>query len=300
MELRHLRYFITVAEELHFSRAAQRLGMSQPPLSKQIRVLERELGVELFRRSSSGVTLTDAGQVLWSEANRLVGDADALAALAESLRSGQEGLVRIGAVGTTVMGEVPSIIRRARRSMPRVTFTMQDIETGDQALAFLKDRIDVGVIRPPFPLENYQYLPLVREPLMAALPVDHALASSPSILSSDLRTEDFILFPRRLGQGLFDAVMDSCLEHDFRPRIKLETERMQTIVCMVAAGAGVSIVPACVQTFAVPGVAYVALAESTVHSELGMVADHAAPPQVRRFLDLARDIARASPDGLLT
>lgn len=300
MELRHLRYFITVAEELHFSRAAQRLGISQPPLSKQIRVLERELGVELFRRSPSGVTLTDAGQVLWSEANRLVGDADALVGLAESLRSGQEGLVRIGAVGTTVMGEVPSIIRQARRSMPRVTFTMQDIETGDQALAFLKHRIDVGVIRPPFPLEGYRYLPLVREPLMAALPVDHVLASQPSILSSDLRTEDFILFPRRLGQGLFDAVMDSCLEHDFRPRIKVETERMQTIVCMVAAGAGVSIVPACVRTFAVPGVAYVALAQSSVHSELGMVADHAAPPQVQRFLALARDVARAGPGGLLT
>src|SRR5690606_21898550 len=128
------------------SRAAQRLGMSQPPLSKQIRVLERELGVELFPRAPNAVTLTDAGQILWSEANRLVGDADSLLGLAESLRSGQEGLIRIGAVGTTVMGEVPSIIREARKAMPRVTFTLHDIETGDQALAFLRNRIDVGVI----------------------------------------------------------------------------------------------------------------------------------------------------------
>ncbi len=288
MELRHLRYFIAVAEELHFSRAAHRLGMSQPPLSKQIRVLERELGVELFRREPNGVTLTDAGQILWSEANRLVGDADALVRLADSLRSGHEGLVRIGAVGTTVMGEVPGIIRRARTVMPRVTFTLQEIETGDQALAFLKHRIDVGVVRPPFPLEDFQYLPLVREPLVALVPADHPLADRAAVRSDELAAEDFILFPRRLGHGLFDAVVATCLEHGFRPRIQLETERMQMIVCLVASGAGVSIVPACVRTFTVPGVAYLDLAESTVVSELGLVTDMDPPPQVRRFLALAR------------
>lgn len=288
MELRHLRYFVTVAEELHFSRAAQRLGMSQPPLSKQIRLLERELGVDLFRREPNGVTLTDAGQILWSEANRLVGDADAFANLADSIRAGQQGLVRIGAVGTTVMGDIPGIIRQARKAMPRVTFTLQDIETGDQALAFLKHRIDVGVVRPPFPLDDFQYLPLVREPLVAVVPADHALAGRSAVRSDELADEDFILFPRRLGQGLFDAVMAACLEHGFRPRIQLETERMQMIVCQVAAGAGVSIVPACVRTFAVPGVVYIDLAESSVVSELGLVADNSAPPQVRRFLGLAR------------
>ncbi|WP_109474165.1 LysR substrate-binding domain-containing protein [Ornithinimicrobium cavernae] len=290
MELRHLRYFITVAEELHFSRAAQRLGMSQPPLSKQIRVLERELGVELFRRDPNGVTLTDAGQILWSEANRLVGDADQLVGLAESLRSGQEGLIRIGAVGTTVMGEVPSIIRRARTAMPRVTFTLHDIETGDQALAFLKHRIDVGVIRPPFPLDGYDYLPLVQESLVAAVPIDHPLAGRSSVNASELRDEDFILFPRRLGQGLFDVVTGSCLEQGFRPRIRIETERMQTIVCLIASGAGVSIVPECVRTFAVPGIAYVDLAECTMTSELGLVTYPDPPPQVRRFLALARNL----------
>lgn len=290
MELRHLRYFIAVAEELHFSRAAERLGMSQPPLSKQIRVLERELGVELFHRDPNGVTLTDAGQVLWSEAHRLVGDAQAFRRLAESLGSGQEGLVRIAVVGTTVMGGVPGIIRQARQTMPRVTFTLHDIETGDQVLAFRKRRIDVGVIRPPFPLEGRQYVPLAREPLVAVLPADHELASRSSIRSSELREEDFILFPRRLGQGLFDAVVGSCREHGFEPRITLETERMQTIIVLVASGAGVSIVPACVRSFAVPGVAYVDLADSSQISELGMVADADAPPQVRRFLALARDL----------
>ncbi|MGW3809305.1 LysR family transcriptional regulator [Micromonospora sp. NPDC005113] len=291
MELRHLRYFITVAEELHFSRAAQRLGMSQPPLSQQIRSLERELGVELFRRDPQGISLTDAGQVLWQEANRLVHDADALVQLADAIKRGQEGVVRIGAVGTAVLGVLPALIRQALRDMPRVSFHLLDIETGDQAVAFLEHRIDVGIIRPPIGQAEVDYVPLLHEPLIAAVCVDHPLAGETSVAAERLAGEDFVLFPRRLGQGLFDSVVSVCTEAGFQPHIRHETERMQTIIGMIASGAGVSIVPGCVANLAVPGVRYLTLAGTTVTSELGVCVLKGAAPQVRRFLAVATAFA---------
>ena len=289
MELRHLRYFIAVAEELNFSRAATKLGMSQPPLSHQVRQLERELGVELFWRSARGVQLTEHGEVLWLAARRLAQDADRLKALADQLQQGKLGVVRIGLVGTALLSVLPDVMAHARAQMPRVTFHFEEIESGDQVAAFSEHRIDVGVLRPPM-AERLEYVPLVEEPLVAVVSADHPLSEHARISAAALRDEPFVLFPRSLGVGLYDAVVAACMRAGFLPRFVQETDRMQTVVGLVAAGEGVSIVPWCMTRLALPGVRYLGLDDPEATSILALAwqAD-AMTPVVRRFVDTARD-----------
>lgn len=296
MELRHLRYFIAVAEELNFSRAAAKLGMSQPPLSQQVRQLERELGVELFRRVPRGVQLTRHGEVLWTAARRLTHDVQRFRALAEQLQEGKEGVLRLGVVGTALLGCLPSLMRHARAEMPRVSFQLEEIESGDQGAAFLEHRIDVGVLRPPVAAEDLRYLELHREPLVAAISSDHRLAGAGSIWAQDLRGDPFVLFPRRLGTGLYDSVVEVCLHGGFVPNIVHETERMQTVVGLVAAGEGVSIVPQCVTRLNLPGIEYPELKNCSVTSLLSLAwrADSRSPV-LDRFLAVAAEHVSAGP-----
>lgn len=289
MELRHLRYFIAVAEELSFSGAAAKLGMSQPPLSQQLKQLERELGVELFRRVPRGVQLTQHGEVLWMAARRLTHDAERFQALAEQLQQGKEGVLRLGAVGTALLGSLPELIRYARNQMPRVSFQLEEIESGDQGAAFLEHRIDVGVLRPPVAAEDLRYLQLTKEPLVAAVSADHVLAHARSISADQLQHDPFVLFPRRLGTGLYDSVLEVCLQAGFVPHIVHETERMQTVVGLVAAGVGVSIVPQCVTRVSLPGIRYLSLHDSTVTSVLSLAwRTDARSPVLERFVATAR------------
>lgn len=289
MELRHLRYFVAVAEELNFSRAAVKLGMSQPPLSHQLKQLERELGVQLFRRLPRGVQLTRHGEVLWTAARRLTHDVERFQALAEQLQEGKEGVLRLGVVGTALLGSLPALMRRARDEMPRVAFQLEEIESGDQGAAFLEHRIDVGVLRPPVAGENLSYLDVSREPLVAALPSDHPFATAASFGAADLREDPFVLFPRRLGTGLYDSVVEVCLQAGFLPNIVHETERMQTVVGLVATGEGVSIVPQCVTRLHLPGVEYRELDDCTVTSLLSFAwRNDNKSPVLDRFLEVAR------------
>lgn len=290
MELRHLRYFIAVAEELNFSRAAEKLGMSQPPVSQQLKQLERELGVELFRRMPRGVQLTRHGEVLWTAARRLTHDVEQFQALAEQLKEGKEGVLRLGVVGTALLGSLPALVRHARKEMPRVAFQVKEIESGDQWAAFLEHRIDIGVLRPPMAAENLSYMDLTKERFVATVSSDHRLADSPSISAVALREDPFILFPRRLGTGLYDSVVEVCLEAGFLPQIVHETERMQTVIGLVAAGEGVSIVPQCVTRMQFPGVEYLELAGTAVLSTLSLAwRSESMTPVLDRFLAVARE-----------
>jgi DNA-binding transcriptional LysR family regulator len=299
MELRHLRYFVAVAEELNFSRAAVKLGMSQPPLSQQLKQLERELGVQLFRRVPRGVQLTRHGEVLWTAARRLTHDVERFQALAEQLQEGKEGVLRLGVVGTALLGSLPILMRHARAEMPRVAFQLEEIESGDQGAAFLEHRIDVGVLRPPVASEKLSYLDISREPLVAAIPSNHPLATAAFLDAADLRNDPFILFPRRLGTGLYDSVVEVCLQAGFLPNIVHETERMQTVVGLVATGEGVSIVPQCVTRLHLPGVEYRNLHDCTVTSLLSVAwrADNKSPV-LDRFLAVVQEYVRSgySPD----
>lgn len=290
MELRHLRYFIAVAEELNFSRAARRLGMSQPPLSKQIRQLERELGIQLFERQASGVTITEAGTVIWAAARQVVEDADALGRLAGQLRVGNFGIVRVGTVGSALMGELPDVIRRTRAALPDVAIEVEEIQTGDQSSAFLNHRIDVGIFRPPISVPGLRSVTLSRESLVAVLPSGHPASTSDPVEVADLRDDTFVLFPRRLGVGLWDSVMACCHDAGFRPHDIVETPNIQAMVGLVAAGLGVSLLPESVRHFQLPNVSYVALRDAPVSTlELGWIQGR-TPPAVRRFVGLAQSL----------
>jgi DNA-binding transcriptional LysR family regulator len=290
MEIRHLRYFNAVAEELNFSRAAERLGISQPPLSNQIKQFERELQLELFHRSASGVTLTQAGHVIWASARRIIEDAESLERLAKQLRMGNFGVLRIGTVGSALLGVLPELIRAASAAMPNVSIELEEIETGDQDAAFACHRIDLGVVRLPLHVEGLRSLKLSEEPLVAVLSVNHPLAEQEFISVRELRDDRFILFPRGLGLGLWDSIINSCLAAGFRPGEVIETANIHTIVGMVASGRGVSLLPDSVRALSLPGVRYLTISEPRVATTLNLAWLHdQLSPTARRFVEFTRN-----------
>lgn len=290
MELRHLRYFNAVAEELNFSRAAQRLGISQPPLSQQIRQLERELGVELFQRDSKGVRLTEAGRALWTSARRVVDDATQVQQLAERLRGGNRGQLNIGFVGSALYGQLPDLIRYARERLAEVRFVLEEVETGDQIQALSSGRIDVGILRPPITAPALRQLPIGEEPLVAVLPHDHRLAGKRSLDLAELSGEDFVLFPRPLGAALWNLVVNSCVAAGFHPTIVREVEHVHTMVGLVASGIGVTLVPRSVSRLALPGVRYLTISRPRATTLLGVAWHSENPaPVVRQFVSLIEE-----------
>lgn len=287
MELRHLRYFVAVAEELHFGRAAQRLNLSQPPLSRQIQRLEAELGVPLFDRGRHRVALTRAGVALLPEARRTLERADGVVRVAGRLRSGDAGHLRIGFVHSALYGAVPPLLRRFRERAPGVRLSIRELVTSELVDAVGEDRLDVAFVRPPVD-EGLAESTVEEEPLVAVLPDDHALAALPEIGLPALAAEPFVLFPRPLGEGLWDVIVQACLAAGFTPVIAQESPQIHTIVGLVAAGVGVTLVPASVRRLALPGVRYVALSHPPPTVRLAVIWEpNRAFPALERFLAVA-------------
>lgn len=295
MELRHLRYFVAVADELHFGRAAQRLNLSQPPLSRQIQRLEAELGVPLFDRDRHRVALTRAGVALLPEARRVLERADGVVRVAGRLRSGDAGHLRIGFVHSALYGAVPPLLRRFRQQAPGVQLSIRELVTSELVEAVGEDRLDVAFVRPPVD-EALAEQTVEREPLVAVLPDDHPLAALPEIGLPMLSGEPFVLFPRPLGEGLWDVIVQACLGAGFTPGIAQESPQIHTIVGLVAAGVGVTLVPASVRRLALPGVRYVALVPSPPTVRLTVIwAPDRAFPALERFLAVAAGGAMGAP-----
>lgn len=248
MELRHLRYFIAVAEELHFTRAAQRLSIAQPPLSQQIKSLEQEVGVELLRRTKRRVELTDAGRCFLDEARRAVAQVDQAVAEARRAARGEIGRVLVGFVGSATYTVLPQVFRAFRGRYPSVEVVLRELTTAQQIAALSSGEIDLGFVRAPPDHEDLVSRVLVDEPFVAALPRRHPLARGPKVRVADLAGEPFILFPRPLAAGLYDAVVSACQRAGFSPRIVQETTQIPVMISLVAAGLGVALVPACVQS----------------------------------------------------
>jgi DNA-binding transcriptional LysR family regulator len=294
MELRHLRYFVAVAETLSFARAARALNLSQPPLSRQIRALEDELGTALFARTKRSVQLTPAGAALLPEARRLLREADGLKAGAQRLAAGEVGTLALGFISVAAYNLLPELAPEFRRRHPGVKLALQEA-TSDVLLAGLRQGdLDVGLVLPPVDAPGLEYVPLVHDTLIAALPAHAAQARGRGpIRLASLAGEPFILFPRRVGTSLYDVIVGACRRAGFAPRIEQEAIQMQTIVSLVAARMGVALVPASLEHLRRTGVVYRPLADARGRVEIGIAwrtGDDA--PAVRAFVALAREHRR--------
>jgi DNA-binding transcriptional LysR family regulator len=265
MELRHLRYFVAVAEHRHITRAAAQLGMQQPPLTQQIQALEREVGVSLLRRHARGVELTPAGESFFADATEILQMVDrAIEAAAETAR-GQRGRVRIGMTNSTPFHPLlPRVIGAFREAAPNVALTLQEGGTGELVDAVRAGRLDAAFTRSAMTsAADLVTEVLLKEDLVLALPARHPLAESssgrPRVRLRRFADDDFILYRRPNGPGLYDTIIAACHRAGFSPRISQEVPVITSTLNLVAAGLGVSVVPASLSRHHIEGIVYAAL-----------------------------------------
>jgi DNA-binding transcriptional LysR family regulator len=257
MELRQLRYFVAVAEELHFRRAAARLHISQPPLSQQIAALEKELGVRLLARTRRRVELTLAGESFLRDARAMLTELDVASTKARAIEAGQAGMLRVTFVGSALLSIVPTTVQRFRRSRPGVEVEVRERSTVEQLRALDIGIADVALVRPPIePHPELRTELVMRERTVAAVPGDHALAALKRIPLRRLAAEPLVLFPRLQAPGFHDLLIGQLAATGVAPQVVQYAPEMLTIIGLVAAGIGVSPVPASVAALSVPGVEY--------------------------------------------
>ena len=297
IEFRHLRYFLAVAETLHFSKAAAQLGMAQPPLSQQIRSLERILGYPLFQRTTRGVRLTKVGEYFRERARNTVTKMQDDVEMARRLGSGHEGVLTVGFSGSVMLTTLPKAIERYRRLYPKVELRLRELVTAEQMPSLLDGTLDLGFLRDGEPQDGLSMESILRERFIAVLPARHKLAGSAAVHPEDLRSEPFILFARGMGPLAFDRTLACC--EGFRPHIVQEAPQWPTLVRLVAAGLGISLAPACVANFAVPGVIYKKLRSPYWTSiDIGLK-PRLDNPAVEAFLTIVRrQFSRKSVDSV--
>ncbi|MCV0330215.1 LysR family transcriptional regulator [Pseudomonas aeruginosa] len=290
MELRHLRYFIAVAEELHFGRAAERLGISQPPLSQQIQALEEEIGARLFERTNRRVELTDAGRLYLDESRQVLAQVDKAVLLARRAHLGELGELKIGFTSSAPFtSTIPSSIHAFRKAYPDVHLDLQEMSSRQVLKALLEESLQVGVIRPLALPDAVHWVELFREPLVAVLRADHPLAagSEDGLAIAALAEEPFVFFPRSYGTGLYDQVIALTRQAGFSPRIAQEASEAMTIIGLVSAGLGVSILPASFRRTRVDGVVYRTLSDPEATTAVWLVRrQNEGSPLALSFIDL--------------
>ena len=306
MDLRHLRYFVTVAEELHFSRAAERLHITQPPLSQAIQALESELGVQLLVRTKRSVALTAVGERWLAEVRAVLSAADALPGIAERLSRGESGTLNLAFISPADYSILPLLVSRYKARFPNVRVALREA-TGDlQIEALLEGRIDAGIIiqQPKETLHAaLAYQTLIREPIVLAVPEAWILDGrvAPVQDSLDLcavADESLILCPRHIAPKYHDAVTGCYAAIDAKPRFGQVAVQMQTILSLVAVGMGIALVPGSLRNLGRTGVRYLALAEEPPVIESGLVwrRDNTSPT-LARFVELAEEATSTLPPG---
>lgn len=289
MELRHLRYFVAVAEECHFGRAAQRLHIAQPPLSQQIKQLEAEIGVQLLTRSTRRVELTPAGARYLERARAILASVADAADEASLVAGGQVGRVAIGFTGSATYELLPVLSRSLRAHLPGVELDLRgELLTPDQESGLLDHTLDVGFLRPPVRSELLEVRTLRREPLVVVLHETHPLAAGESVALADLRDEPFVTYPSHHRSVVHDAVLEACRAAGFVPEAQ-EVAETSTLVSFVAADRGVALVPSSVQHLRITGATYRPLAGPRPMVELAVATRREDPsPVVQRVLDVVR------------
>jgi len=289
IELRHLRYFVAVAEELHFGRAAQRLHRAQPPLSQQIRKLEEILGHPLFSRSSRAVKLTSAGVVFLERARRTLAKVQEDLEAARSVGRGEVGSLTVGFIGSGMLTALPAMLGRYRREYPKVNLQLRESFTAAVLQALREGTIDVGFLRDGGPNEGLEVEALFSEPFVCVMPKDHPLARRRGLSAAALRDEPFVLFSAAMGSRAHQKTLSICEQHGFRPQVVQEAPQWLTILRLVGAGLGVTIAPACVERIAAPDVVCRRLERTGVLSDVE-IAFRAGDDRaiVRTFAAIAR------------
>lgn len=295
MDFRQFRYFVTVAEELHMARAAERLGIAQPALSQQIKVIEQQIGAQLFDRSNRRLTLTETGATFLEGARRALEQADFALSSARSIACGEAGQIRIGYVGSAMVHrDFPRFLADFRSDFPNVDLTFRVMTVAEQIDALLGNQIDVAVVR-----DAVSELPrtllsrrLVSERLVVALPEGHAVGELQAVDPAALSGEAFLLPADPPGYGLTQSILTVCQNAGFQPRVDMRVLDLSSIVGLVVAGCGVAILPECLQSLNVPGIRYRPLADPGAVSELRIVVRQSDRSNcLRQFVARVRQMA---------
>ncbi len=289
VELRQLRYFVAVAEELHFTRAAERLGITQPPLSQQIQRLEAELGVALLTRDNRGVALTEAGKVFLDGSRRILAEEERALHHVERVARGEVGSLTIGTVSSAWYAFLPRVLRAFRRHYPDVEILANSMSTTEQVDRLVTGSLDVALLRNPIDEPGIVSEVVISDSLMVAMPEAHRFSRCKQIELSALAQETLVILPRRYGPGGYDLIVQMCMEAGFKPRIFQETIEINAVVGLVNAGMGLSIVPASISNLRIEGIRYVPLAGDYPSWDLLMAwRECNVSPVLQVFLDVAR------------
>lgn len=260
MEFRHLRCFTVLAEELHFGRAAQRLAMTQPPLSTAIQQLEADLGARLFERNSRGVALTAAGQAFLPRAQALLEQAALAAREARDVGQGLAGQLQIGFAGTVLYRGLPQVLRDFSNTHPRLRLALRELSSSEQLVELVHDRLDIGFVHTTRVPAGFSQILVSSQPFMACLPAAHPLASSKPLGLERLKGEAFAIIMRTVSPDYHDRILAACADAGFEPALAFELRHWLSVVSVIAQGLGVGLVPAALQQAGLPGVAFVPLA----------------------------------------
>jgi DNA-binding transcriptional LysR family regulator len=291
MELRHLRYFLAVAEELNFTRAAKRLNIAQPPLTQQIKALEAEMGVTLFDRTGYRVELTDAGKSFVPQVARILADVRNAVLIAKRAAAGDVGHVRVGFTESASFNPlVTAAFRKFRLAYPEVEVSLEEGASTVLAAALREGRVDAAFVRPPLRTGEGIALHLIdEEEMVVAVSTGHRLAERVDLEMKDLADETFVLYPRVEGPGLADTVIAACEKAGFSPKVKQYTPQLSSTINLVAASLGVSIVPKSMQGLQPQAVSYKRLRDQHLTALLGIAhrAGESSAP-ILRFIETAR------------
>lgn len=286
-DLRQLRYFVAVAEELHFGRAAERLGMAQPPLTQQIQKLERLLGCQVFVRGRS-TTLTAAGAALLDEARAILAQVERGIDRTRRAAQGETGRLTLGVPPSVMLTALPAVVRKFRERYPDVGFTLREMSTAAAQEAVHSGEIDLAFLREARAASPLRSTIVFTEPVVAVIPRSHTAAAGTFTLKS-LRGEPFVLFPRRLGPALHDRLTSLCARAGFTPNIVQEATQWQTVISFVEAGVGVTLAPACVRKLRWKGVICRRVPGATTSVAACWKEQNLSPP-AERFLKMARAV----------
>jgi DNA-binding transcriptional LysR family regulator len=299
MELRQLRYFVAVAEELHFGRAARRLHLSQPPLSQQIIALEREIGVQLFARTGRGVQLTTAGSRFLDHARGVLRQASQAVSSAQRASRGEIGELSIGFIGSLAFTYMPRVVQLFVRRYPGVTLLLNEQTIAEQVDALQDGRLQVGLLRPPVTAADLESETLLVEPFIVAIPSDHPLAAHRRISIRMMRGQPLIMVPGRFGLRYYSQVLGLFRRAGFEPTVVQEIRHLNAAIGMVSAGLGLTILPESLGVVQVPGVTYRPVTDRLEGPEIAIAWRRGDPSTaLERFREVAREVIGAGSAGL--